>query len=139
MAKLLYDRGFKQVTLIEASRQLGGKSRRFDVDGEVHETGTCYISGKYKCIEAWAQSVGMTEVMLGKPRLIESEAAVLQNMSAPAFGKMWEYMMDFTVRRYGIPAERFRSEFFQARLAYQTHWAATMGEYDFMFPSDVSQ
>merc|ERR1719356_1569544 len=114
MAKLLYDRGFKQVTLIEASRQLGGKSRRFDVDGEVHETGTCYISGKYKCIEAWAQSVGMTEVSVDKARLIESDKAVLHNMSAPAFGKMWQYMTDFAFQRYGIPATEFALKFFQA-------------------------
>lgn len=139
MAKLLHDRGFRRVTLFEALGRLGGKSKRFDVNGEAHETGTCYLSGKYECIEAWAKSVGMTEVMVDKARLVESEEAVLQNMSAPAFGKMWQYMTDYAFRRYGVPADRFATEFFQARIAYKTHWASTMGEYDFMFPSNASQ
>ncbi|CAE8621922.1 unnamed protein product [Polarella glacialis] len=48
MASQLAKRGYTNVTLLEASAELGGKSRTtIDKDGLPHDMGTCYLSNRY--------------------------------------------------------------------------------------------
>ncbi|CAE8668239.1 unnamed protein product [Polarella glacialis] len=48
MASQLAKRGYTNVTLLEASAELGGKSRTtVDKDGVPHDMGTCYLSNRY--------------------------------------------------------------------------------------------
>ncbi|CAE8698968.1 unnamed protein product [Polarella glacialis] len=48
MASQLAERGYTNVTLLEASAELGGKSRTtVDKDGVPHDMGTCYLSNRY--------------------------------------------------------------------------------------------
>jgi len=134
MARLLHDRGFGNVRLIEISDRVGGKSKRFMVGGEPQELGTCYTIGKFECVEAWAHSVGLTKIIVDKERLISSEAAILQNMTAPNYGTNSVYVADYAFRRFGLDPSAFEVEYDSAVHAYASHWAATMGQTQYMFP-----
>jgi len=137
IARLLSDRGFRNIALIESSNRVGGKSKRFEVDGEPHEMGTCYVAGKYECIEAWGRMVGLTEVPVNSEDMtVSSDKALLQNMTPPHYGRKNVWMADYAFRNYGISPQDFPSESAKAVRAYFGHWSATMGQVEYMFPSE---
>jgi phytoene dehydrogenase-like protein len=132
----LHDRGFTDLTLIEKSGRIGGKSKTFEIDGEGHEVGTCYVTGKYECIELWADAMNMTEVPIDKERLISSDAAVLMDMKAPAFGKVSIWAADYAFRKYGVNPVDFASTLESDVMKYIEAWRATMGQTEYVFPDE---
>jgi len=137
IARLLSDRGFRNIKLIESSDRVGGKSKRFEVDGEPHEMGTAFVAGKYECIEAWGRMVGLTEVPVSSAGwAVSSEKALLQNMTPPNYGTANVWMADYAFRNHGISPQDFPSEIAKAVQAYFGQWSATMGQVEYMFPSE---
>lgn len=131
VSKLLFDRGFKNIKLIEITDRIGGKSKRFEVDGKAHETGTCYVTGKYECIEAWAGTVHMTEVPIDKARLVNSPNL---GFRAPRFVEVGMWAAAYTFKRFSIPPDQFLDTYTAQVQSYVKHWMASMGTL-YMFPS----
>jgi len=137
IARLLDDRGFHNVKVFEASDRVGGKSKRYEANGENHELGTCFLTGKYECIQEWGKMVGMHEsVMKDNKRWVASDTTVLENMKAPHFGTSNMYAADYAFQQLGIKPTEMKAKIGQAIERYPAEWRATMGDYEYMFPSE---
>lgn len=64
LARLLTERGFSDVTVLERSREVGGKSRTVLHQGIPHEMGTCYYTLAYTRTKKWMKKLGLGEVTL---------------------------------------------------------------------------
>ncbi|MDP2316421.1 MAG: FAD-dependent oxidoreductase [Pseudomonadota bacterium] len=53
LARLLTERGLAEVTVLERSDRVGGKSLTVDVDGLGHELGTCYRTAGFVTVKRW--------------------------------------------------------------------------------------
>ncbi|MDP2313275.1 MAG: FAD-dependent oxidoreductase [Pseudomonadota bacterium] len=60
LARILTDRGFRDVTVLERSERVGGKSLTIQHEGVGHEVGTCYFTEGYTQVRAWMRRYGMT-------------------------------------------------------------------------------
>jgi hypothetical protein len=61
LARLLSERGIDDVTVIERSDRVGGKSLTVQHQGIGHEMGTCYVADGYTTVRAWMQEAGIGE------------------------------------------------------------------------------
>jgi len=129
VAKLLDDRGFKNIKLFESSDRLGGKSKRYDVDGEAHELGTCFLSGKYECIQTWGERMGMHEDAMKPEHLytILNGGRVASSLEGAALQAK---------EMLGISPQDFRVIYGDAMKRYPIEWTKTMGQQEYMFPSE---
>ncbi len=59
LAKLLTEKGFADVTLLEKNSRVGGKSSTFHHEGIGHEMGTCYVADGYTTTKKWMDAAGM--------------------------------------------------------------------------------
>lgn len=59
LAKLLTDRGFADVTVLEKNAHVGGKSSTLHHEGIGHEMGTCYVADGYTTSKKWMDAAGM--------------------------------------------------------------------------------
>lgn len=59
LARLLTEQGFADVTVLEKSSRVGGKSRTFHHEGIGHELGTCYVSDGYTTVKQWMDEAGI--------------------------------------------------------------------------------
>jgi hypothetical protein len=59
LAKLLTDKGFADVTVLERNGHVGGKSSTHHHDGVGHEMGTCYVADGYTTCKKWMDAAGM--------------------------------------------------------------------------------
>ncbi len=64
LARLLTDRGYADVTVLEKSDRVGGKSLTVHHEGIGHEMGTCYTADGYRTCEEWMKEAGMEEYKL---------------------------------------------------------------------------
>lgn len=139
MAKLLHDRGFKDLTLFEKEDRVGGKSKTLLLDsGEKVDLGTIFTFNKYECVELLADQVNITERPVDPDkktaRLVSSEDAKMPNMTPPHFGNENSWYADYTFRKYGIlPAEYFENLIANVK-DYIDLWSETMGSFEYMFP-----
>jgi len=139
IAKLLHDRGFHNLTIFEKSGYVGGKSKRWvDEKNQAHELGTCYLSGKYECITAWAEQVNLNQAYLDVPRYASSEQSTIRNMTPPNYGLASEYYADFAYRMYQINPEEYAVAAQRAAQAYAEHWVHSMGGVKHIFPMEAS-
>ena len=136
MAKLLNDRGFTDITLLELTGRIGGKSKTYRVHGEAHDLGTCYTVGKYECIELWVDEVGMTEVSVDKGRLISSTSAALKDMAPPHYGTLGTWLSDYAYLHFGVKPSEYGDRYDADVLIYTQAWVATFGQAEYMFPSE---
>jgi predicted NAD/FAD-dependent oxidoreductase len=60
LAKLLTERGFADVTVLERNARVGGKSSTFHHEGIGHEMGTCYVADGYTTSKKWMDELGLT-------------------------------------------------------------------------------
>jgi phytoene dehydrogenase-like protein len=58
LARLLTERGIDDVTVIERSPRVGGKSLTVRHQGIGHELGTCYVADGYTTVRAWMKEAG---------------------------------------------------------------------------------
>ncbi|MGD2131234.1 MAG: FAD-dependent oxidoreductase [Maricaulaceae bacterium] len=65
-AKLLSERGFRRVTVFEATDRVGGKSYSIRRGGAVHDMGTCYTTLSYFTVHRWMRSLGVKLKPLGR-------------------------------------------------------------------------
>jgi glycine/D-amino acid oxidase-like deaminating enzyme len=109
LARLLRERGFAQVTVLERSDRVGGMSLTLNVGGHAHELGTCYTLAGYGTTTRWMREAGVRRYRLTKHeyrlrdgRLIpfrdyvRGEASLLGGVS-----KMIQYM------RHWLPFHRW--------------------------------
>jgi predicted NAD/FAD-dependent oxidoreductase len=59
LAKLLTERGFADVTVLERGAHVGGKSSTYHYEGLGHEMGTCYVADGYTTVKKWMEAAGM--------------------------------------------------------------------------------
>ena len=137
IAKLLDDRGFRDVTLLELSGRIGGKSKTYRVHGEAHDVGTSYVVGKYECIEHWLDEVGMTEVSVDKGRVISSQQATLADMRPPKSGGIGTWLADYAYVHYGVKPADYAARYDADVATYTEAWVATFGQAEYMFPSEA--
>jgi len=138
IAKLLNDRGFNNIKLFEASDHIGGKSKRWESpSGEAHEQGTCFMTGKYECIQEWARLVGLTEaVMADDKRFVASNKTVIAPLTTPPIVSSRLYAADYAFQHLGIPPPELQAAIAEAVQRYPKAWLATMGDAEYMFPSE---
>ena len=134
MSKLLSDRGYN-VTLYERTGRIGGKSKSTFIGSEAHDLGTCYLAGKYECIELWIAEAGMHEVKVDSRR-ISSTRARLFDMAPPRLGTEDEWAVDFAHRRYAVRPEDFNRTLRADVATYIAGWTASFGQTEYMFPSE---
>lgn len=72
LARLLSDRGFADVTLLERAPRVGGKSLTVTHEGLGHELGTCYLGTGYTTVRKWMEQAGIREHALPR-QIIELE------------------------------------------------------------------
>lgn len=61
LARLLTERGFADVTLLERASRIGGKSLTVHHEGIGHELGTCYVALGYTTVKRWMAEAGIGE------------------------------------------------------------------------------
>lgn len=61
LARLLSERGIDDVTVIERSERVGGKSLTLQHQGIGHELGTCYVADGYTTVRGWMKEAGIGE------------------------------------------------------------------------------
>lgn len=66
LARVLTDRGYADVTVIERAPRVGGKSYTLHVEGLGHEMGTCYTATGYTVARRWMREAGISEHTLDK-------------------------------------------------------------------------
>jgi hypothetical protein len=66
LARILTTRGHADITVLERSTRVGGKSLTLHVDGLGHEMGTCYTATGYTVARRWMEEAGIGEHILEK-------------------------------------------------------------------------
>jgi hypothetical protein len=64
LARLLSERGVDDVTVIERSPRVGGKSLTVQHQGIGHELGTCYVADGYTTVKGWMKEAGIGEHLM---------------------------------------------------------------------------
>ena len=59
LAKLLTNKGYADVTVLERNPHVGGKSSTHHHEGIGHEMGTCYVADGYTTCKKWMEAAGM--------------------------------------------------------------------------------
>ncbi|HLT38237.1 MAG TPA: FAD-dependent oxidoreductase, partial [Enhygromyxa sp.] len=59
LARLLTERGFADVTVLEKNARVGGKSSTHHHQGIGHELGTCYVADGYTTVKKWMDAAGI--------------------------------------------------------------------------------
>lgn len=86
MAKMLADRGIKDVTLLEASDKVGGKCLSSEIGDHVVEFGTCYAIWSHKYILKQMKKLGIKRNFLRAQRIDDRELMdYIRDGSGPGF------------------------------------------------------
>ncbi|RME26403.1 MAG: hypothetical protein D6798_06800 [Deltaproteobacteria bacterium] len=98
LARILTDRGFANITLVERSRRVGGKTLTFHHEGIGHELGACYTTWGYTLTHEWMREAGITAhrlpthvIHLPDGRVIDFKEFVLGDHKVRAYGQIAEY------------------------------------------------
>eukprot|EP01006_Ploeotia_vitrea_P037852 TRINITY_DN66181_c4_g1_i1.p2 TRINITY_DN66181_c4_g1~~TRINITY_DN66181_c4_g1_i1.p2 ORF type:complete len:661 (-),score=337.21 TRINITY_DN66181_c4_g1_i1:41-1867(-) len=73
MAEILRERGFADVTLLERTHRVGGKSVSIKYEGLVHEMGTCYVAAGYTFLIGWFRRHGIELYRLPQHTLLRKD------------------------------------------------------------------
>jgi predicted NAD/FAD-binding protein len=102
LARILSDRGFADVTLLERSNRVGGKSVTHYHQGVGHEMGTCYTSLGYSHVLGWMRQHGVTLHRLPRQQVTHPDGRTEQFhefVSGPsklrAAGQLLRYMREY--------------------------------------------
>lgn len=61
LARLLTERGFADITVLEKNARVGGKSLTVHHEGIGHEMGTCYVADGYVTTKRWMKEAGLQQ------------------------------------------------------------------------------
>jgi hypothetical protein len=70
LARLLTEKGFADVTVIERAGRVGGKSLTVYEQGLGHELGTCYVALGYVLVKEWMKQAGIGEFVLESQKIL---------------------------------------------------------------------
>ena len=70
LARLLTEKGFSDVTVIERAARVGGKSLTVFEQGLGHELGTCYVALGYLIVKEWMKQAGIGEFILKSQKIL---------------------------------------------------------------------
>ncbi len=123
LARLLTDRGFANITLIERARAVGGKNFTYHHEGIGHELGACYTTWGYTITREWMDEAGITTyrlpthvIHLPDGRVEDFKEFVLGDHKVRAYAQMAEYN------------QRWLSFFHdQQMMTDQAQWSADVG------------
>ena len=142
MAKLLYDKGFHDLTLFEANSYIGGKSKAYrgeESPNDAYELGTCYMGKHYACVMHLADEMFMTTVAAEEtPRQVSSLDAIIADMSPPSYGSASTWYADYAFRKYNVNPMDFQQRLVEDIQSYSVAWVGTMGPMRYMFPQQDS-
>lgn len=68
-ARLLRDRGVRDVAVFEAEERVGGKSLSTPAGGCVHDMGTCYSTLAHTLTNRWMRQLGVAQKVIGRQRV----------------------------------------------------------------------
>ena len=142
-AKLLVDRGFTDVTVFEKADRIGGKSytKFFDFDpASAHEFGTCYLTGKYECVEAWVAEFGLNMFQVDTDsRQMYNDADLGLNLNNTNFLPTSQWSAYRALVDYDIPLNEFLITLQNDVIKYEQKWKDTFGDAEWMFQSDQTK
>jgi hypothetical protein len=78
LARLLTERGFADVTVIERADRVGGKSLTVQHQGIGHELGTCYVALGYTTVKKWMEEAGIGEHILPRQKIRSAGGELLE-------------------------------------------------------------
>lgn len=70
LARILTERGFANVTVLERAQRVGGKSLTYFHEGVPHEMGTCYTTYGYTWVGQWMEEYGIAAQRLPKHTIL---------------------------------------------------------------------
>lgn len=73
LAKLLRQKGFTNIELLEAGDRAGGKARSVNLDGVEFNLGACYVTTGYGLVRRWLREYGITTQRQFKPVYVDQE------------------------------------------------------------------
>nr|WP_070960902.1 FAD-dependent oxidoreductase [Hyphomonas sp. Mor2] len=98
MAKMLTDRGAKDVILIEASNKVGGKCLSSEIGDHIVEFGTCYAVWSHKYILKQMKKLGIKRNFLRAQRIDDRELMdYIRDGSGPGF--LWQVFKYLRLRK----------------------------------------
>lgn len=97
MAKMMQDRGFKGVVVLEASDRVGGKCLSSEIGDHVVEFGTCYAIWSHKYILKQMKKLGIGRKYLKAQRIDDRELLdYIRDGSGPPF--LWQVVKYLRLR-----------------------------------------
>lgn len=98
MAKMLSERGVKDVTLLEASTKVGGKCLSSEIGDHIVEFGTCYAIWSHKYILKQMKKLGIKRNYLRAQRIDDRELMdYIRDGSGPNF--LWQVVKYLRLRK----------------------------------------
>ena len=98
MAKMLRDRGIKDVILLEASSKVGGKCLSSEIGDHIVEFGTCYAIWSHKYILKQMKKLGIKRKFLRAQRIDDRELMdYIRDGGGPGF--LWQVLKYLRLRK----------------------------------------
>jgi predicted NAD/FAD-binding protein len=73
LAKLLREKGYKNITLLEATERVGGKALSVNHDGVEYNLGACYVTTGYGLVRKWLKEYDIESKRQVKPTYVGQE------------------------------------------------------------------
>jgi hypothetical protein len=110
LAKLLTERGFADITVLEKLAHVGGKSSTHHHEGIGHEMGTCYVADGYTTIKTWMAEAGIRVHPLERHHIYDRAGVLLpfeEFVKGDGFGATLE--LGAELLRYTLAWDHFHS------------------------------
>jgi len=142
LARLLTDRGFADITVLEKNPRVGGKSLTVHHEGIGHELGTCYVADGYKTCEKWMKEAGMEQHPLRHHFIYDSTGELIDfkdfvegpvgllgtGAQAIKYARAWEKFHAWDIRGGPREGRDERDHLFRDEVARPFgHWLADRG------------
>jgi hypothetical protein len=77
LARLLTEKGYADVTVIERAPRVGGKALTVYEQGLGHEVGTCYVALGYVIVKEWMKKAGIGEFILKSQKILTEQGDLI--------------------------------------------------------------
>src|SRR5262249_3972524 len=77
LARLLTEKGYADVTVIERAPRVGGKALTVYEEGLGHELGTCYTALGYVIVKNWMKEAGISEFVLKSQKILTEQGELV--------------------------------------------------------------
>lgn len=129
LARMLTERGLRDVTVLERADRVGGKSLTITHEGLGHEVGTCYHTYGYTYVRRWMREYGMRAHRLRRHVIHPCDGAPMEFGAFVAEGAHGRLYAELA--RYARTWMRFftRQELGRGRAAFDVEMAQPFGQW----------